>query len=137
MSARSSRMQFSLESLAALATIIGTALSILPFLHTRNWIVLTSLPLVCLAIAGGLYARRDRRAIKSTPVTVEGQSIDCLNIANLRRRVNRTLRVQEALHTARIEGEDLKIEWIYSGYCRAKRESVMEFSIRGRTHRAI
>ena len=27
------------------------------------------------------------------------------------------------------EGEDLKIEWIYSGYCRAKRASVMEFSI--------
>jgi hypothetical protein len=122
-------MPFSLESLAALATIIGTALSILPLLHSRNWIVLTSLPLVCLVIVGGLYARRDRRAIKSTPVTIEGQSIDCLNVANMRRRVNRTLGVQEAEHTARIEGEDLKIEWIYSGYCRAKHESVMEFSI--------
>jgi len=122
-------MQFSLESLAALATIIGTALSILPLLHSRNWIVLTSLPLVSLAIIAGLYARRDRRDVKSTPVTIEGQSIDCLNVANMRRRVNRTLNVQQAQHTARIEGEDLKIEWIYSGHCRAKRESVMEFSI--------
>jgi hypothetical protein len=122
-------MQFSLESLAALATIIGTAVSILPLIHSRNWIVLTSLPLVCVAIVAGLYAGRDRRIVKSTPVTIEGQSIDCLNVANLRRRVNRTLGVQEAEHTARIEGEDLKIEWIYSGYCRARRESVMEFSI--------
>jgi hypothetical protein len=29
----------------------------------------------------------------------------------------------------RIEGEDLEITWKYSGYCRAGRESAMDFSI--------
>ena len=122
-------MQFSLESLAALATIIGTVLSVLALVQSKKWLILASLPLLGIAIIAGLYARRERLALKSAAIVIEGHSIDCLNIANLRRRVNRTLRLQEAHHTARIDGEDLKIEWIYSGHCRAKRESVMEFSI--------
>ena len=122
-------MQFSLESLAALATILGTILSVIALVQSRNWLILTSLPIVALAIIAGLYARRERLALKAAAITIEGQSIDSLNIANLRRRVNRTLRIQEADHVARIEGEDLKIEWTYSGYCRAKHESAMEFSI--------
>ncbi len=122
-------MQFSLESLAALATILGTALSFLALIQPRAWLVLMSLPLLCLAAIGGYYARRERLALKAATVTIEGHSIDSLNIANLRRRVNRTLIIQEVDHTARIEGENLRIEWTYAGYCRAKRESAMEFSI--------
>jgi hypothetical protein len=60
---------------------------------------------------------------------IEGQSIDSLNIANLKRRVNRTFVVQEAMHTARIDGKNLEITWKYSGYCRAARTSTMEFSV--------
>ena len=60
---------------------------------------------------------------------IEGQGIDSLNIANLKRRVNRTFVVQEAQHTARIEGKNLEITWKYSGYCKAARASTMEFSI--------
>lgn len=37
--------------------------------------------------------------------------------------------VQEAEHIARIEGDDMTVEWIYSGYCRARSESAMEFSV--------
>ena len=62
-------------------------------------------------------------------MTIEGYTIDTLTAANLRRRVNRSLIVQEAHHVARIEGEDLHIEWTYAGYCRAKRETAMEFSV--------
>lgn len=122
-------MQFSLESLAALATIVGTAVSVLALIQSRNWLALTGLPLVCVAIVAGLYAHRERNARKAAAIMIEGQSIDSLNIANLRRRVNRTLMIQEAHHTVRIEGENMKIEWIYSGYCRANAESVMEFSV--------
>jgi hypothetical protein len=43
--------------------------------------------------------------------------------------VNRTLVIQEANHVARIEGENLDIEWTYSGYCRSKSETAMTFSI--------
>lgn len=95
--------------------------------------MLTSVPLLCVAMIAGLYARRDRLALKAAAITIEGQSIDSLNVANLRRRVNRTLVIQEAHHTARLEGEDLTIEWSYAGYCRAKQESAMEFSIESET----
>jgi len=122
-------MPFPLESLAALATIAGTVISVLALLHSLAWLVLTSLLVVGVSVVASLYARRERLALNAAFTTVEGYSIDSLNMANLRRRVNRTFIIQEARHTARIEGEDLKITWAYSGYCRADREAAMEFSI--------
>jgi hypothetical protein len=122
-------MQFSLETLAALATIAGTVISVLALLHSRAWLVLTSLIFVCVSIVAGLYARRERLALNNAFTTIEGYSIDSLNMANLKRRVNRTFVIQEARHTARIEGGDLKIAWAYSGFCRADLEAAMEFSI--------
>ena len=56
--------------------------------------------------AAGLYARRERLANNSASVNVE-ESIDALNMANVRRRLNRSLAIQEVNHEARIEGEDL------------------------------
>jgi hypothetical protein len=50
-------------------------------------------------------------------------------MATLNRRVNRTLVIQEALHTARIEGEDLDVTWQYTGYCIADRVTSIDFSI--------
>ena len=32
-------------------------------------------------------------------------------------------------HVAEIEGEDLRVTWKYSGYCRAEQETAMEFSV--------
>jgi hypothetical protein len=122
-------MQFSLESLAALATIAGLVVSILALFQSRAWLLLTSLVVVCLATGAVLYARRQRLAVVTASTVIEGQSIDSLNIANLKRRVNRTFVVQEAKHTARIAGKNLEITWKYSGYCRAARASTMEFSI--------
>jgi hypothetical protein len=118
-----------LETLAAVATILGTAISILALVQSRAWLVLISLFLVCVSVLAGLYARRERLALNAASTVIEGHSIDSLNIASLRRRVNRTFVVQEAYHTARIEGEDLKITWKYSGHCKAQRESAIEFSI--------
>ena len=43
--------------------------------------------------------------------------------------MNRSLVIQEARLVAEIEGEDLRITWKYSGYCRAEQETAMEFSI--------
>jgi len=124
-----SSMQFSLESLAALATIAGLIVSIFALFQSRAWLALTSFLVVCLATGAVLYARKQRLAVARASTVIEGQSIDSLNIANLKRRVNRTFVVQEAKHTARIEGKNLEITWKYSGYCRAARASTMEFSI--------
>src|SRR5580698_9632165 len=122
-------MPFSLESLAALATIVGTIVSVLALLHSRAWLLLISLLVVCLSILAVLYARKQRLALDAASTVIEGHSIDALNVANLRQRVNRTLFVQEAQHTAMIEGEDLEITWRYSGYCKARSESSIEFTI--------
>jgi hypothetical protein len=130
-------MPFSFESLAALATIIGTVVSVLALLQSRAWLLLTSALIVCLSILAVLYARRQRLALDAASTVIEGHSIDALNIGNLRRRVNRTLFVQDVQHTARIEGEDLEITWRYSGYCRAASESAIEFSINSESNTAF
>ena len=88
-------MPFSLESLAALATIAGTIVSVLALLQSRAWLLLISLLIVCLSILAVLYARKQRLALDAASTVIEGHSIDALNIGNLRRRVNRTLFVQE------------------------------------------
>lgn len=125
----SSFMPFSLETLAAMATILAAVISVLGLVQSRAWLVLTSLCFVGLAIGAGLFARRERLAREAASTVIEGYSIDTLNVANLRRRLDRGFVVQEADHTARIEGEDLKITWKYSGYCRSGGASTFDFSI--------
>ena len=122
-------MHYSQESLASWATILGSIVSLLALIQSQTWLVVTSAFFICVAISSGLYARRERLALNAASIKIEGHSIDSLNIANLRRLVNRSLVVQEAHHEARIEGEDLKITWRYSGYCRAAQVSTIEFSI--------
>lgn len=122
-------MSISLDSLAAIATILGTAISLLALIQARNWLAMVGLPLIGVALIAGYYARRERLALKSATITIEGRSIDALNAANLRRHINRTHTIQEIRHTALIDGEDLRVEWTYSGYCRAKQASAFEFTL--------
>jgi hypothetical protein len=70
-----------------------------------------------------------RLTLNAASTEIEGHRIYSLNIANLMRRVTRTLVIQEAHHTVLIEGEDMGITWQYSGYCNADRETAMDFSI--------
>ena len=117
------------ETAAAWATILGTLLSVVGLIRSRAWLTGISLLFVGVSIIAGLYARRQRLIINSAAVNIEGRGIDSLNIANLRRRLNRSLVIQEAHHVARIEGEDLRIDWQYSGYCRIAQETAIEFSV--------
>jgi hypothetical protein len=122
-------MQFPLEAIAAWATIAGTAVSLLALFQSKAWLVLTSLAFICIAIAAILYGRSRRLALESASTMIEGQSIDSLNLANLRRLVNRTFVIQEAHHTARFEGEDIEITWKYAGSCKTASATEMEFSV--------
>lgn len=130
-------MPFSLESLAALATILGTIVSVLALLQSRAWLLLISLLVVCLSIFAVLYARKQRLVLDAASTVIEGHSIDALNIANLRRRVSRTLVVQTAQQTAKIDGEDLEITWRYSGYCKTASESAIEFTLNSENNTAF
>jgi hypothetical protein len=124
-----SRGPFPLEPLASVATIVGTLVSILGLMQSQVWLVLTSLLFVCVTIFALNQSRKVRLALQSASTVIEGRSIDSLNIANLRRRVNSTLVIQEAHHTARIESSGMEITWRYIGYCKVDRVSAMEFSI--------
>jgi hypothetical protein len=50
-------------------------------------------------------------------------------MANLRRRLNRRLAIQEVRNLAVIDGPDLTLTWHCTGYCRAESEAAIEFSI--------
>jgi hypothetical protein len=123
------RANLRLEPLAAVATIVGTLVSLLGLLQSRAWLLLTSLVFVCVAIFAGYQARKGRLAMEAASIVIEGHSIDSLNVANLRRRVNRTFFVQDVQHTVRIAGEDMGISWRYSGYCRSDGTAAMGFSL--------
>ena len=122
-------MFLSLETLAALATIVGTGVSILALIESRAWITLTSVLVVILALAAVLYARRQRLERQAASNVIEGHSIDSLNASNLRRRLDRNFLVQVAEHTVRIEGPDMRVSWKYTGYSRVEEASSFEFSI--------
>jgi hypothetical protein len=122
-------MPFSLDTLAALATVLGTGISILALIQSRSWLMLISFLLVCASVAIGWYARQKRLVLNAASTVIEGHSIDSLNIANLRRRVNRTFIIQSSHHTVTIEGESMEITWRYTGFCKVKEASEIEFSI--------
>ena len=117
------------ETVAALATILGTAVSILALVQSSGWLVIISCTFVCLAVGVWVWGRRRSRILASAQNVIEGHSIDALNLANLRRRVNRTFFIQEIHHTARITGDDMEMTWRYSGFCRKDDVSAMELSI--------
>jgi hypothetical protein len=122
-------MDFSTESLASWASIAGTILGILGLIQSYTWLTAIGAFLFLVSFAALLYARRQREILRSAAIKVSGRSIDSLNIASLRRRLNRSLVIQEAYHLAQIEGDNLAISWQYTGYCHAQRESVIEFSV--------
>jgi hypothetical protein len=117
------------ESIASWAGIISTLLTVVGLIQSRPWLTIGSF--VCLggSLFAAFYARRERLLLNAASITIEGRSIDSLNLANLRRHVNRSLIVQDAVRVAEIQGQDLKISVTYSGFCRAKRETAIEFSL--------
>jgi hypothetical protein len=117
------------ETLASWATILGAVLSVFSLIQSRAWVTGIGILLVGVSVAAGMYARRERLTIQSASVVIEGKSIDALNMANLKRRVNKSLVIQEVRHEARINAEDLSVVWRYTGYCKAERETSIEFSI--------
>lgn len=117
------------SSLAFWVSIVGTLAGVFGLFKSYTWMT----GVAALVVAGSLgtifYARKAQERLLSAAVKVGGMSLDSLNVASLRRRVGRSLVIQEAQHLAEIEGEDLTITWRYAGYCRADRETSIDFSV--------
>ena len=56
-------MIFSLETLAALATVIGTVVAVLALVQSSAWLVLISSAIACLSLGTVFYARAARRKL--------------------------------------------------------------------------
>src|SRR5262249_15169401 len=122
-------MEMSPESLAAWATAFGSLVSAVALVQSRTWLSVFGAAMLMVAIVALLYARHERRLISSAAVRLGGRNLDSLNIASLRRELNRSLVIDAADHVAEIEGANLAVSWRYSGYCRSDRESVFVFSV--------
>jgi hypothetical protein len=122
-------MQYLLQILISSAALLGPIATILGLIQSRGWLAGIGALFICIAIAAVVYARRQRLRVESASIEIEGISIDSINAANLRRRVNRSLAVQDVDQIVTIDGSDLDMIWRYAGYCRAGRETVMEFSV--------
>jgi len=117
------------EQLAAWVSILSSIAAILGLIESHTILTVVGASVTGLAFASLLALRRSHRVLRASGIKIEGLNIDSLNVANLRRRVNRSLVVQHAYHLARIEGSDLSVSWHYSGFCRSKRETSFVFSL--------
>jgi hypothetical protein len=111
------------------ASILGTFLGLLGAFQSITWLTALGGVMIVGSICAIAYATRQRQRVESAVLKVAGRSIDSLNMASLRRRVDRSLMIQAAHNTATVDGENLAITWECAGYCRADRETSIEFSI--------
>jgi len=117
------------KSLAAWAAMLGAIVGLFGLIQSLSWLAGIGAFFLTISLVAFGYAIRERLLVRSAAVKVNGRSVDSLNIANLRRRVNHSLVVQDAYQVATVDGEDLTMIWRYTGYCKAKKESAVEFSI--------
>lgn len=117
------------ESIVTWAGIISSLLTVIGIIQSLRWLVVLSVLFLVASIFAGLYARRERLLVNAASIRIEGRSVDSLNLANLRRRVNRSVVIQDVSRSATIDGQDLRIAAVYSGFCRAQRETGVDFSI--------
>ena len=117
------------DSVAFWTTVIGTIAGLFGVVRSDGWLAVIGAAVVAGSIGALAYAERQRELLQSAALKVAGRSIDSLNLAGLRRRLNRSLVIQRAENLAVIDGEDLTVRWKCEGYCRADRETAIEFSI--------
>lgn len=117
------------ESLSYWTAILGTIAAFFGVIQSLNWLAGVGAIFLGGSILALAYGVRQRQLLNLASLGAEGRSLDSLNMANLRRGVNKSLIVQEVQNTAVISGEDLYIRWRCSGFCRTQTESSIEFSI--------
>jgi hypothetical protein len=122
------------DSIAFWATVLGTLLGLFGAIQSLAWLVVIGAVVVVGSVGSLVYARKQALRVKSATLKVGGRSIDSLNMASLRRRLNSSLVIQSAENQAVIDGDNLALTWKCTGYCRAASATAIEFSIDADTH---
>jgi hypothetical protein len=115
------------RSLTPLAGALGNAVTLAGVLQSEPGLSLFGITCSAASATLGLFSNRSKPLPPG--VRVEGQNLDSLQIANIRRRLNRSLTVERAFHVAIVDPPDLHIAWQYDGFCRTQRETAIEFSV--------
>jgi hypothetical protein len=117
------------ENLAFWASLIGCAIALLGVAESQAWLALLGISWAAASATTVLFLKRNQRLSYSAKARVEGLGLDSLLVANVRRRLNRSLVMERAVQVAIIEGTDLNLAWQYEGFCRSSRETSIDFSI--------
>ena len=117
------------RNLASCASILGSAIASLGVIQSEAYLTLFGIACSGASAAAALFWKRYQLTPHSAAVSIEGLNLDSLLVANLRRRLNKSLVVERAFHVAIIDGTDLNVAWQYDGFCRSQRETSIEFSI--------
>lgn len=117
------------ETVALWACLLGSAVALL-----GQSLFLASITFAGICLSGvsatfAICSRRNRSPIQRAGVIIEGLNLDSLHIANVRRRLNKSLTLERAFQVAIINGSDLHLAWQYDGFCRSQGETGIEFSI--------
>src|SRR5689334_10559511 len=107
-------MDVSSDKLSSWASILGSAVTLLGLIQSRMWLTAIGVFSITAAITATAYARRERLLLGAAHIRLAGRNLDSLNVANLNRRLNRTLVIQQANQTVVIDGEDLTMVWHYA-----------------------
>jgi len=116
--------------LSVILSVLSVILALYSFIDGKKWIALilgvTSVAAIFIALK--LYSEKKRN--KKSNIVIENTRIESLNLANLARLKNSTLKVDTAIHRNYINGNDLAIEFEYSGICTCDDgESGITFSV--------
>ncbi len=117
------------ENLTPLITLLGTGIALLGVLQSAPALMLPGIALSAAAASAALLSERRVKDAQPMPPSIERLNLDSLHVANVRRRLNTSLKLDRAFQVAIIEGPDLHLAWQYEGYCQSKTETGIEFSI--------
>jgi hypothetical protein len=111
---------------------IAFSISIYGLISNRKIFTLLGVSFFALSAVLAFRLLEIKRQTKKTNIVIDGKRIDALNVANLTKKPNKSLKIQEGTHFTRVEGNNLSLYFEYSGYCKNRKgENGFVFSVGG------
>ena len=102
------------------SSIAGISIAIYGLIVNRKIYTLLGVFLIIIVTLLAFRLLKANRLTKKTNIVIEGKRIEALNVANLLKKPNKSLKVQEAKHFARVESNNLILFFEYSGHCKKR-----------------
>jgi hypothetical protein len=116
-------------NIALLANLLGNGVAILGLAQSEPWLAAIGIAGSAASAATVLASKTGADGNRTPQPEIGNLHLDSLHLANLRRRLNKSLAVERAFQVAIIDGPDLHLAWQYDGCCRSQGEGTIEFSV--------